>query len=105
MDESISEAGEEMEVGNTPEPKPAEEDFTAQELLKDLSGDDRADTATPPELVSPQELRVTTDERHFQHGNDTLECGGERKEHLRRKQDHVPGDSRREGLARTLEGI
>ena len=29
-----------MEVGNTPEPKPAEEDFTAQELLQDLGGDD-----------------------------------------------------------------
>ena len=40
MDGTLSEAGEEMEVRNTPEPKPAEEDFTAQELLKDLSGDD-----------------------------------------------------------------
>ena len=30
MDETLSEAGEEMEVGDTPEPKPAEEDFTAQ---------------------------------------------------------------------------
>ena len=48
MDETLSEAGEEMEVGNTPEPKPAEEDFTAQELLNDLSGDDWAHTATPP---------------------------------------------------------
>ena len=48
MDETLSEAGEEMEEGNTPEPKPAEEDFTTQELLKDLSGDDWADTATPP---------------------------------------------------------
>ena len=48
MDETISETGEQMEVGNTPEPKPAEEDFNAQELLQDLSGDDWADTATPP---------------------------------------------------------
>ena len=32
MDETLSEAGEEMEVGNTPEPKPAE-----VELLQDLS--------------------------------------------------------------------
>ena len=47
MDETLSEAGEEMEVGNTPEPKPAEEGFIAQELLQDLSGDDWADTATP----------------------------------------------------------
>ena len=30
MDETLSETGEEMEVGNTPEPKPAEEDFTAE---------------------------------------------------------------------------
>ena len=39
MDETLSEAGEEMEVGNTPEPKPAEEDFITQELLKDLCGE------------------------------------------------------------------
>ena len=26
-----------MEVGNTPEQKPSEEEFTTQELLKDLS--------------------------------------------------------------------
>ena len=54
MDEFLSETGEEMEVGNTPEPKPAEEDFTAQELLQDLSGDDWADTATPPLTSSPR---------------------------------------------------
>ena len=47
-DETLSEAGEEMEVENTPEPKPAEEYFTTQELLKDLSGEYWADTATPP---------------------------------------------------------
>ena len=33
MDETLSEAGEDMEVGNTPEPKPSEEEFTTQELL------------------------------------------------------------------------
>ena len=48
MDETLREAGEEMEVGSTPEPKPAEEEFTNQELLKDLSGEYWADTATPP---------------------------------------------------------
>ena len=48
MDETLSETGEEMEVGNTPEQKLAEKDFTAQELLQDLSGDDWANTATPP---------------------------------------------------------
>ena len=54
MDETLSETGEEKEVGNTPEPKPAEVDFTAQELLQDLSGDDWADTATPPLTSSPE---------------------------------------------------
>ena len=54
MDETLSETGEEIEVGNTPERKPAEEDFTAQELLQDLSGDDWADTATPPLTSSPR---------------------------------------------------
>ena len=54
MDETLSETGEEMEVGNMPEPKPTEEDFTAQELLQDLSGDDWTDTATPPLTASPR---------------------------------------------------
>ena len=54
MDETLSEAGEEMEVGNTPEQKPAERDFTTQELLQDLSGDDWANTATPPRTSSPR---------------------------------------------------
>ena len=39
MNETLSEAGEDMEVGNSPEQKPSEEDFTTQELLKDLSGE------------------------------------------------------------------
>ena len=53
MDETLSETGEEMEVGSTPELTPAEVDFTAQELLRDLSGDDWADSATPPLTSSP----------------------------------------------------
>ena len=64
MDETLSETGEEMEVGNTPEPKPAEVDFTAQELLQDLSGDDWADSATPPLISSPRknlELPLTSE--------------------------------------------
>ena len=64
MDETLSEAGEEMEIGNTPEPKPAEEGFTTQELLKDLSGNDWADTATPPLNSSPRknlELPLTSE--------------------------------------------
>ena len=69
MDETLSETGEEMEVGNTPvgntpEPKPAEVDFTAQEFLQDLSGDDWADNATPPLTSSPRknlELPLTSE--------------------------------------------
>ena len=53
MDETLSEAGEEMEVGNTPDQDPAERDFTTHELLQDLSGDDWANKATPP-LRSPR---------------------------------------------------
>ena len=40
VDETLSEAGEEMGVENTPEQNPAERDFTTQKLLQDLSGDD-----------------------------------------------------------------
>ena len=54
LDETLSEAGEDMEVGNTPEPKPSEEEFTTQELLKDLSGENWADTPTPPLTSSPR---------------------------------------------------
>ena len=54
MDETLSEAGEDMEVANTPEPKPSEEEFTTQELLKDLSGENWADTPTPPLTSSPR---------------------------------------------------
>ena len=64
MEETLSETGEEMEVGNTPEPKPAEVDFAAQELLRDLSGDDWADSAMPPLTSSPRknlELPLTTE--------------------------------------------
>ena len=64
MDETLSETGEEMEVRNTPDPKPAEADFTAQELLQDLSGDDWADTATPPLTSYPRknlELPLTSE--------------------------------------------
>ena len=64
MDDTLSEAGEDMEVGNTPEPKPSEEEFTTQELLKDLSGENWADTATPPLTSSPRknlELPLTSE--------------------------------------------
>ena len=64
MDETLSEAGEDMEVGNTPEPKPSEEEFTTQELLKDLSGENWADTPTPPLTSSPRknlELPLTSE--------------------------------------------
>ena len=53
MNETLSEAGEEMELGNTPKQDPAERDFTTLELLQELGGDDWASTATPP-LGSPR---------------------------------------------------
>ena len=64
MDETLSAAEEEMEMGNTPEQNPAERDFTTQELLQDLSGDDWANTATPPLASSPRnylELPLTSE--------------------------------------------
>ena len=63
MDETLSDAGEEMEMGNRPDQGAAERDFTTQELLQDLSGDDWANTATPP-LGSPRknlELPLTSE--------------------------------------------
>ena len=54
MDETLSEAGEDMEVGNTPELRPSGEELTTQELLKDLSEENWADTATPPLTPSPR---------------------------------------------------
>ena len=53
MDETLSEAGEEMEAGNTPDQAATESHFTTHELLQDLSGDDWANTATPT-LGSPR---------------------------------------------------
>ena len=56
MDEILSEAGEEMELGITSEEGALAGNFspsTTHELLQDLSGDDWADTATPP-LGSPR---------------------------------------------------
>ena len=47
MDETLSEAGEEMEVVNAPDQDPAEKEFTTHELLQDLSGDDWANTTSP----------------------------------------------------------
>ena len=54
MDETLSEVGEDMEVGNTPELRPSGEELTTQELLKDLSEENWADTATPPLTPSPR---------------------------------------------------
>ena len=63
IDETNSEAGEEMEVGNTPEQNPAERDFTTQELLQDLSRDDWANTSAPPlgSLRKDLELPLTSE--------------------------------------------
>ena len=64
MDETLSEAGKDMEVGNTPEPRPSGEELTTQELLKDLSEENWADTSTPPLTPSPRknlELPLTSE--------------------------------------------
>ena len=56
IDETLSEAGEEIELGATPNDEVVSGNFspgTTRELLQDLSGDDWADTATPP-LGSPR---------------------------------------------------
>ena len=56
MDETLSEAGEEKEVGNTPDGGSTNRYLssgTTRELLQDWSGDDWANTATPP-LGSPR---------------------------------------------------
>ena len=51
MDKTLGEAGEEMEVGNTPDGGETIRDFspgTTRELLQDVSGDDWANTAITP---------------------------------------------------------
>ena len=56
MDETLSEAGEEMEVGNTPNGGATNREFrpdTTCELLQEMSGDDWANAVTPP-LESPR---------------------------------------------------
>ena len=66
MDETLSEAREEMEVGNTPHGGANNREFipgTTRELLHELSWDDWANTATPP-LGSPRknlELPLTSE--------------------------------------------
>ena len=59
MDKTLGEAGEEMEVGKTPDGGETIRDFSpgaTRELLQDLSGDDWANTATTP-LGSPRKNR------------------------------------------------
>ena len=53
MDETLSETGEKMEVADPPDQAPIERNFTTHELLQGLSGEDWANTATPP-LGSPR---------------------------------------------------
>ena len=48
MEKTLCDAGEEMELGNTPEPKQGEKDFTTRKLLQDFSGYDWANTANHP---------------------------------------------------------
>ena len=66
MEETLSEAEEEMEVGNTPDGGATNREFspgTTRELLQELSGDHWANSATPP-LGSPRknlELPLTSE--------------------------------------------
>ena len=66
MDETLSEAEEELEMGNTPDGGATNREFspgTTRELLQELSGDDWANTANPP-LGSPRknlELPLTSE--------------------------------------------
>ena len=56
MDETLSETGEEMELGTMPDEGAVTGNFsprTTRELLQDLNGDDWADMATLP-LASPR---------------------------------------------------
>ena len=102
IDETLSEAGEELEVGNTPEPKQAEEDFSAQELLKHLRGDDWADTASPPLTSSPrknQELSLTSETSIM--GMILLSAQESEKNTFGGNQKNTFG----EGLARILERV
>ena len=58
IDEILSEAGEKMELGTKPDEGAANRDFTPgamRELQQDLSGDDWANTATPPLGFYPKE--------------------------------------------------
>ena len=63
MDETISEAREEMEVRNTPDQGAVEKDITTQELLQDLSGDD-----SPPLGSLPKDLELPSMSETFNMG-------------------------------------
>ena len=104
MVETLSETGEDMEVGNTTEPKPSEEEFTTQELLKDLSGENWADTATPPLTSSPRkdlELPLTSETSNM--GMILLSAEGREKNTFERNRDMflgtLDGDAWREFLS------
>ena len=95
MDETLSEAGEDMEVGNTPEPGPSGEELTTQELLKDLSEENWADTATPPLIPSPRKnLELPLAGETFNMGMLLLSSEERGEEHVRREQGHILGISR-----------
>ena len=79
-------------MGNTPEPKPSEEEFTTQELLKDLSGENWADTATPPLNSSPRkdlELTLTSDTSNM--GMIFLSAEGREKNTFKGNRDMILG--------------
>ena len=72
MDETLSEEGEEMELGNTTEQHPAERSFTTQELLQDFSGNDWANTSTPPPGSSRKDLELSLTSETFNMGLQLL---------------------------------
>ena len=74
MDETLSEAGEDIEVGNTPGEAPAQRYFNTLELLKDLSGEDWANTATPPLASLRKDLELPLTSKPTPYGNDPHEC-------------------------------
>ena len=94
MDETLSEAGEDMEVGK----------HTGAEAIggrvhhaRTVERSEWRKLGRHPhatsDLISPQESRVTTDERESEHGNDLPECGKKGEEHLRGKQGCFPRHS------------
>ena len=104
MDETLSEAGEDMEVGNTPEPGPSGEELTTQELLKDLSEENWADTATPPLNPSPRKnLELPLANETFNLGMILLSSEEREKNTFEGKRDMFLGSLKEDARQEFLE--